>query len=99
MESVTLVAPLVVHRSSISVGALHGTGDGGVMRKSVMRTVDVVFPADVGGVAAAVVVDGRAVGVVGLVETGAVEAAVPVGRVEVVSTDVAGLVLVEDDEP
>jgi hypothetical protein len=76
---------------------LHDTGDGGVMRKSVMWTVDAgPPPADVGGAAAVVVVDPRDPFVVGIVDAGVVE------RTEVVDVDsTAGglLVVVDDDEP
>jgi hypothetical protein len=104
-----LTAPLVVHFNSISVGALHWTGDGGVTRKSVMWTVDAGPPVDapaVVGVAAVEVVGARSGLVVpvdrGTVERGTVERVEPVERVELVerdSTVVGVLLVVEDDEP
>jgi translation elongation factor EF-Tu-like GTPase len=107
MRSVTLTAPLVVHVSSISVGALHWTGDEGVTRKSVMWTVDAAPPFDpppVVGVAAIEVVDRRGVAVVGLVDRGIVDRGTVerVEVVEVVGLDPTGcrvLLVVEDDEP
>jgi hypothetical protein len=68
IESVTFVAPLVVQLSSIWVGALHDTGEDGVLRKSVMSTVGAGPPPDVGGRAAVVFVEPGAGLVVGLVE-------------------------------
>jgi hypothetical protein len=106
MSSVTLMAPLVVHCSSISVGALHRIGDGGVTRKSVMWTVDAGPPlgapeGDVVGGAAGEVVDVRTDLVVGLVDTGTVDRVDRVelvGLVDLAPTVVGVLVVVEDDE-
>jgi hypothetical protein len=82
--------------SSIIVGALHDTGDEGVTRKSVMRTVDAVPPAEAGGAGAVVVVGALGAAVVVVVETGVVDGA---ELVELAGTDVAVVVVVEDEEP
>jgi hypothetical protein len=94
-ESVTVVAPLVVQLSSICVGALHDTGEGGVLRKSVMWTVDAAPPPVVGGGATVVFVEPP---VVGLVDRGAVED-VGLGEVDVEGENDVGVVVVVDEEP
>jgi hypothetical protein len=106
IDSVTFVAPLDVHWSSTWVGAVHETGDAGVMRKSVMWTVEALPALAVVGVAVGggvgVVVDARTPWVVWFVETRSVGVVDCVEGLEVVdldSTDVEVVLAVGADEP
>lgn len=97
MDNVTVLAPLDVHVNSIIVGALHDTGDGGMTRKSLMRTDEVVLPPVVGGAGGIVVVGARRT-VVELVDRGTVVGATLV-VLSATEVEVAADVVVEDDEP
>ena len=97
-DSVTVLAPLDVHDSSIIVGALQDTGDEGAAWKPLMRTLDVVPPAVVAGVGAVVVVAVRRGAVVEVVARGAVVGAF-VEVVELGLRDVDIVVVVDEEEP